>query len=374
MDIKQFNLTPEIKNYLDSKKISNFFDVQVKIIPKLRRNKNVIVESPTGSGKTLSFLIPIIEKLDLNDDGLEAIIFTPTRELATQIFNVIKEINEFIKFKSSLIIGGKEIEKQKEDLNKKKPKIIVATPERFDKLMKETKINLDNIRTIVVDEADMMVDFGFLEIIDSFKNKLTKNKINFAIFSASIPEHIQNWIRKSLIKNETEILKIKNEKKIDVNVIKTYSGEKYKKLKQLIQSDSFNPYFAIIFVKTNNEVESLYKKLKEEVNLKNLQYFSSNLTQRQRNKLLKSIHNNEVVYLITTDLISRGMDFEFVSHIVNYELPVDLEYYRHRIGRTNRGNFDSIGLIYDLQTPEEKDKYLKLQKRNNFLNFNMIKI
>ncbi len=373
MDIKQFNLTPEIKNYLDSKKISNFFDVQVKIIPKLRRNKNVIVESPTGSGKTLSFLIPIIEKLDLNDDGLEAIIFTPTRELATQIFNVIKEINEFIKFKSSLIIGGKEIEKQKEDLNKK-PKIIVATPERFDKLMKETKINLDNIRTIVVDEADMMVDFGFLEIIDSFKNKLTKNKINFAIFSASIPEHIQNWIRKSLIKNETEILKIKNEKKIDVNVIKTYSGEKYKKLKQLIQSDSFNPYFAIIFVKTNNEVESLYKKLKEEVNLKNLQYFSSNLTQRQRNKLLKSIHNNEVVYLITTDLISRGMDFEFVSHIVNYELPVDLEYYRHRIGRTNRGNFDSIGLIYDLQTPEEKDKYLKLQKRNSFLNFNMIKI
>ncbi len=373
MDIKQFNLNPKIEEYLEFKKINEFFDVQTKIIPKLRKNKNVIVESPTGSGKTLSFLIPIIENLELDNSNLEAIIFAPTRELATQIHKVIKEINNFVSFKSALIIGGEEFDKQKDKLNKN-PKIIVATPERFNKLIGEMKINFDFLKTIVIDEADMMVDFGFLEIVDSFKNKLNKNKITFAIFSASIPDHIQNWIRKSLIKEETEIFRIKNDKKIDVNVIKTYSGEKYRKLTELIQSDWFNPYFSIIFVKTNNEVESLYRKLKEELNLKNLQYFSSNLTQRQRNKLLKSIHNNEVVYLITTDLISRGMDFEFVSHIVNYELPVDLEYYRHRIGRTNRGNFDTVGLIYDLQTPEEVEKYTKLQKKNDFLRFKMMKI
>lgn len=374
MSIEQFKLNSSLIKYLKEKNIKDFSEVQNKIIPLLLKNKNVNVEAPTGSGKTLSFLLPIINSLETNSDNLEAIIFVPTRELGKQIISVLKEIKSFYNDFTFLdATGGKEFGK---DLDKfsKSVNIIVGTPTRILKLFTSINKSLTNLKYIIIDEIDMIYNFGFLEEILLFKkNKIKKDDKTWGLFSASFSIPLQNFIKTRLQITQTNNIKIIDSKnqKIKINLISVNEDDKKEKLFKLITSDIFNPFFCLIFTKSNNEVNLVYKFLKEN-NIKDLYFFNNQLNSHEKNKTMKLITQEKVIFLVTTDLVARGIDFPFVTHIINYGYPKDLSFYKHRIGRTNRLN-SSTGVIYDIFNKREDEfKLDKIKLKNpnlEFINF-----
>ncbi len=372
MDIKSFNLKKEINDYLDYKKFSKFQLVQEKTIPNLIKGKDLFVEAPTGTGKTLSFLIPILETIDYKNVETQAIVIAPTRELSIQIHNVLNEMKEFqeTKIKSLLAIGGKDFVDQLRKI-KNGSQIIVGTADRIMSLRRKTNHNLDKLKYLVVDEVDMILNFGsFDEIISLSKSLPLKTTLSF--FSASFPLSTQNYIKKLFNKQvQNIVIKVGEDITLTSNFIKAFDDDKENTLLKLINSDTFNPYFCIIFAKTNIEVEKVYKFLKEN-GIKKISIFHNGLSPRERNRLLKLINSSELVFLVTTDLMSRGMDFPGVTHIVNFSLPVDLTYYRHRIGRTNRN--DVKGNIYDIYTDVDMRRYDEISKKNPNIIFERKKV
>lgn len=367
MDIKLFNLKIEIEKYLESKKFSNFLPVQEKSIPQLIKRKSLFIEAPTGTGKTLSFLIPILSNLDFENKSIQAMIIAPTRELATQIHNVLKEIKAFYNKEifSVLAIGGEDFNDQVRKINNG-TQIIVGTADRISNLKAESKMILTDLKYLIIDEVDMILNFGSFEEVQNIVENISE-KTTLGFFSASFPIEIQNYIKKLFNKEiDNIIIKNKDDDELISFYIKAFDGNKLYTLKKLINSDTFNAYFCLIFAKSNEEVEKLYKALKD-MKLKDIGYFTSNLSQRERNRLLKQVNNGELVYLVTTDLMSRGMDFPGVTHIVNYSLPIDLTYYKHRVGRTNRNSVK--GNIYDIYVDSDVSRYNEISKKNPNIKF-----
>ena len=370
MDIKTFNLNSFLIEYLDSKKITKYFPVQRKVIPLLLKDKQVFVEAPTGTGKTLSYLLPILTKINFSINAPQTIIFVPTRELAMQLSNVLKEIKHFLpELRLKTLTGGFDIKKQvkKNALN---PHLIIATPDRLNKYFSLSPFPTKHIKYIILDEVDMLINFGFTPLIEDFLKNI-KQKILFALFSATFSSNERNFIKK-IIKNEITNITIEKEiKKEKIFIIKTYEEKKLETLLKLINSDKFNPFFCIVFAKSNKEVKRIYSFLKNE-KLKKIDFFSSELPQRERNSVIKKINNMDLLFLVTTDLIARGMDFNGVSHIVNYDLPSDLSYFKHRIGRTNRNNV--YGQVYNIYCSKDSKKYDVIEKKNKSLEFVKINI
>ncbi|NQX83391.1 MAG: DEAD/DEAH box helicase [Mycoplasmataceae bacterium] len=372
MDLKSYNLRQEIIDYIEFKKFDSFLPVQKKSIPDLIRGKDSFVEAPTGTGKTLTFLIPILQNLNVASEQTQSIIIVPTRELAIQIHNVLKEMKPFFKdeIKSVLSIGGMDFNDQLRKINNGSH-IIIGTLDRINSLRSETSHDLSYLQYLILDEVDMIFNFGgFEDILEIFDNMPTTTTLGF--FSASFPLELQNYIKK-LFKKEISniIIKIEDDLIISSHYIKAHDGDKMQTLINLLNSNTFNPYFALIFAKTNEEVEKIYLKLKQ-TGIKDIGIFHSKIEQRERNRLLKSINNSELIYLVTTDLMSRGMDFPGVTHIVNYSLPVDLIYYKHRIGRTNRNSV--MGNIYDIYIDSDVIRYEEISKKNPNIKFIRTKV
>lgn len=366
MDTKSYKLSEEILKYLESKNIKSFLPVQESGIPHLLNYKDSFIEAPTGTGKTLTFLIPIIENINVNSSNTQALILTPTKELAIQINNVLNEIKEFLKteIKSTLAIGGNDFNDQLRKINNG-TQIIIGTAERVSSLYKKTQINLSELKYFVIDEIDMFMNFGSLD--NNLIIKEIPYKSTLAFFSASFPIEMQNYVKKIFNKEiKNIIIKNKEDDILESKFIKAYDENKIETLYNLINSPKFNPYFALIFAKTNDEVKDIYSYLKNK-GTQNISMFQSELGNRDRKRLLKSINNSEIVYLITTDLMSRGMDFPGVTHIVNYSLPVDLTYYKHRIGRTNRNSVK--GNIYDIYIDSDVRRYKEIAKKNKNIDF-----
>lgn len=367
MDTKSFNLIEPINKYLESKSFSGFLPVQEQSIPGLIKGKDSFVEAPTGTGKTLAFLIPILNNLNTYSKKTQAIIITPTRELATQIHNVLKEMKMFfdVEIKSTLAIGGLDFYDQLRKIENG-TQIIVGTADRINSLRKETSHELSFLQYLVVDEVDMILNFGSFEEIGILAETIP-NSTTLAFFSASFPLETQNYLKKMFGKEVRNIIiKNKEDDNLISHYIKAFDGNKLKTLIELINSDKFNPYFSLIFAKTNEEVEMIYKELRKQ-GTKNIGIFHSGLGQRERNRLLKSINNSELIYLVTTDLMARGMDFPGVTHIVNYSLPVDITYYKHRVGRTNRNQVK--GNIYDIYIDTDVIRYKEVFKKNPNIEF-----
>lgn len=367
MDTKSFNLKREIVEYLESKNFSKFLPVQEQTIPQLIKGKDSFVEAPTGTGKTLAFLIPILNNLNTVSLKTQAIILAPTRELATQIHNVLKEIKPFFKeeIKSVLAIGGMDFNDQLRKIVNG-THIIIGTPDRVNSLRNETSHELKYLQYLVIDEVDMILNFGSFEDVGILADNIPSSS-TLSFFSASFPIETQNFIKKLFNKEvQNVIIKNKEDDELFSHFIKAFDGNKLQTLKELLNSDKFNPYFSLIFAKTNEEVEQIYKELKNS-GIKEIGIFHSQLGQRERNRLLKSINNSELVYLVTTDLMSRGMDFPGVTHIVNYSLPVDLTYYKHRVGRTNRNTVK--GNVYDIYVDSDIARYNEISKKNPNIKF-----
>ncbi len=372
MDTKSINIRKEIMEYFESKGFKKLLPVQEQSIPQINKRKSSFVEAPTGTGKTLSFLVPILNNLKEDNLSTQSVIITPTRELAVQINSVLKEMKPFFDFeiKSTLAIGGEDFEDQQRKL-KNGAHIIIGTADRIISLRDKTQHDISNLQYLVIDEVDMILNFGGFAEIEKLSNDIPKST-TLAFFSASFPLETQNMIKKMFMKEVNNIIiKEKDDDELESQFIKAFDGDKTSTLIELLKSDKFNPFFALIFAKTNEEVEMIFKDLKN-AGIKDIASFHSGLGQRERNRLLKNINNSELIYLVTTDLMSRGMDFPGVTHIVNYSLPVDLTYYKHRIGRTNRNNVK--GNIYDIYSDGELRRYEEVQKKNPNIKFTKTKL
>lgn len=305
--------------------------IQDQAIQPILEGKDVIGIAETGSGKTAAFLIPLINKIVLNR-AQKALIIVPTRELAVQINDELKQLARFLSVFSSLTIGGASINRQIFDL-RNNPQIVIGTPGRIKDLINRRFLNLINFKNIVLDEADRMVDIGFLPEIKFIISHLAKERQSL-FFSATVSKEVNDIIN-SFVTNPVTVSVKSSDAPVSIkqDVIRVRgSEEKIVKLKELLRRQDFTK--VLIFGRTKHGVDRLSKKLF-------LQGFSvdsihGNKSQNQRLRVLSLFKQNQLKILIATDIAARGLDIPNVSHVINFDEPASHTDYIHRIGRTGR--------------------------------------
>ena len=349
---EDFNLDKYIINALYNLNYKTPSKVQEEVIPRLLKKEDVIVKSKTGSGKTASFGIPICENIDIENNNVQALIVVPTRELALQVKDEISNIGRLKKIRCSAIFGKQPIKEQIREL-KQRVHIVVATPGRIIDHIGRNTIDLDDIKSFIIDEADKMLNKGFIEDMEFILNKIPKNSAK-GLFSATIDDDIQYICDKYL--KVSNILDIKynelfDKKQIIENKIKSSENDKYKNLKSIIYME--NPTSLIIFCNTKDKVKKLYENMKKDGFL--VEELHGDMSQDKRIFVIKDFKNNKFNILISTDVAARGIHIDDISLVINYDVPRDKENYIHRIGRTGRK--DSYGKAITIFTDKD-DKYI----------------
>ena len=369
-DFKELGLSPKILETIRKKGFKNPSEIQSRIIPLVFEDKyDIIGISQTGSGKTGSFALPIIDRLNEKGNFIKVIILTPTRELAIQVKN---EVGEFIgdkKLKTISVYGGDSIKKQI-GLLRRGVDIIVGTPGRILDLIDRKCLKLENIKYFVLDEADEMLKMGFLEPIEKIFNKTPKDK-RVLLFSATMPDKIKQ-LSKKYMKNQ-KIIEVKKDNKEIENIEQSYYILKpYEKLSILLKVlDNSKFFYGIIFCQRKVDVDNLTKKLK--MKRKNVECIHGDIVQSKRERILKSFRKQKIDILIATDVASRGIDIKDLSHVINYSMPIEIDSYIHRIGRTARagkkGKAISFITIKEHHLIKKIEKVTKSNiKKENFLS------
>lgn len=367
MNFKGFELKEEIVKALNDLHFNDFTPIQYEILPLALKNKSLIGQSKTGSGKTHAYLIPIFNKLDLDNKDCQAIILSPTRELATQIYNVCNHLNSFFsdKIDIRLYTGGSDRLKEIKKLENSQPQIVIGTPGRISDLMiKANALKGYNAKTLVVDEADMAFEIGFLDDIDLIAGRLDNPQI--MVFSATIKEEIKPFLKK-YISSEKHIQVDLELDKIKHVLIPIKSRDKFMLLSWVI--NNINPYLCLIFGNTKTECESIATYLLD--NKINVGILHGGLSARERKRVLNDINNLKYQYVVVSDIAARGIDISGVSHVINFSLPKDFEFYIHRSGRTARNNSDGISYSF---TEFKNEEYLRsLEEKGITFIYNDIK-
>lgn len=328
---------------LEAQGITNPTPIQASAIPFALENKDIIAEAHTGTGKTLTFLLPIFEKINTEKKEMQAIILAPTHELVMQIESQIKLLasNSNIKATSLSIMGESNIEKQIKKLKEIKPHIIVGSPGRILDLIKKKKITAHTIKTIVLDEADNLLSKNKPAIIkDIIKATMKDRQLMF--FSASINKETLS-LAKSLVK-EVEIIKIAKNSEINPNIehicILGSLRDRFENLRKLLAAEQ--PERAIIFVNNNTDLRTINEKL--QFHKVNSTAIYGNASKEERQRALESFRRGKSNILVSSDLTARGLDIPEVSHIISLDFPVNPDEYLHRAGRTARGNNSGMSI------------------------------
>ena len=337
MSFKQIGLNEPILKALQQKGYKEPTPIQKTAISSIMRNKDVMAAAQTGTGKTACFTLPILEilsdKLDkTNSHELNALIVTPTRELAAQVHDSIKSYGKYLSLKSVAIYGGVSDVNQKQVINKGVD-IIVATPGRLLDLYHQKAINFSNIKILVLDEADQMLDMGFINDIKKIDKYLPNDRQNL-MFTATFSDPFRSLV-KQFSKNPIEISVVKDNetgKNIEHYCHPVDASNKAKLLIHLIKNEKWNQ--ALVFTRTKHGANKLTKKL---INAKITAIaIHSNKTQNYRTKALNKFKKNHIQILVATDVAARGIDVKNMNQVVNFDLPNVAKDYIHRIGRTGR--------------------------------------
>lgn len=349
---EKFNLNKNIIRSLNNLKYEEPSKVQEEVIPSLLDESDVIVKSKTGSGKTASFAIPIVEKIDIDNNSVQGLIIAPTRELALQIKEEIQNIGRIKKVRCSAIFGKQPLKEQVAEL-KQRVHIVVATPGRIIDHIGRGTIDLSNIKYFIIDEADKMLNKGFVDDMESILSKLPQQSCK-GMFSATIDDNI-NIVCNKYMKNPKIIdIKVDNiqvKKQISEYCIKVDKENRYETLKDIIYSEC--PNSTIIFVNTRDKVDEIYKNMKKDKFL--VGSIHGDMSQDKRLFIIKDFKECKFNILVSSDITSRGIHIDDVSLVINYEVPRDKENYVHRIGRT--GRVDKIGKSITIVSSNE-EKYL----------------
>lgn len=348
-----FNLDRSILKALKNLGYNNPSTVQKEVIPKLINRENVIVKSKTGSGKTASFAIPICQNIDVDSAYVQALIVVPTRELAIQVKEEISNIGRLRKIRCSAIFGRQSIKEQIREL-KQRVHVVVATPGRIIDHIGRGTIDLNNINYFIIDEADKMLNKGFVDDMEFIFDKVNKYSTK-GLFSATIDNDIKTICDNYM--KDNNIIEINSKETLNKNQIeeKKYEVEendKYDTLKKFIYSES--PKTVIIFCNTRERVMRVFEKMKKDRFL--VGQLHGEMSQDKRIFIIKDFKAGKFNILVSTDVASRGIHIDDISLVINYDVPHDKENYIHRIGRTGRK--DSYGKSITLVSERDK-RYLK---------------
>lgn len=345
---ENLDLSKELKKALNDMEFVEMTAIQSQSIPAMIAGNDIVAQAPTGTGKTCSFGIPVVENTDTSERNVTSLILAPTRELALQIANELIRLTKYKKsIRIAVVYGGQNIDRQILAL-KRKPQIIVATPGRLMDHMRRKTIRLDHLKTLVLDEADEMLDMGFREDIDEILQSVPEER-QTVLFSATMSREILD-ITKKYLKDPVKIKTTKSE--VTVSSVKQYYLEvspdnKTDVLARLIDVNDFK--LSMVFCNTKKKVDELAHDLT--VRGYNAMGLHGDMKQSQRDRVMREFKNGNIETLIATDVAARGIDIKDIDVVFNYDLPDDMEYYVHRIGRTGRANRE--GVSYSLVSRRE---------------------
>ena len=344
-------------------------EVQNKVIPILLKNESDIVTlAQTGTGKTAAFGFPILQKIDSSSKKTQGLILSPTRELCLQITKDIKSYSEFLKGLNIVAIyGGASITDQSKKI-KKGAQIIVATPGRILDMIKRKIVNISKIEYCVLDEADEMLNMGFHEEIKNILSFTPKDKSTW-LFSATMPKEVSS-IAKKFMHNPVEVIigsKNAGTKNVSHEYYVVNGRERYQTLKRL---SDFNPtIFSVIFCRTKRDTQKVAENLIEDGYSAGALH--GDLSQNQRDLIMKSFRNKQIQMLVATDVAARGIDVDNITHVINYQLPDEIETYTHRSGRTGRAGNIGVSIILITQSELRKIKSIEKIIQNKILKKNI---
>lgn len=348
-NFSEFNLEPLVLQAITELGFEEATPIQAKSIPVALTGRDLIGQAQTGTGKTAAFGIPLISKIAKNDEKIRALIMAPTRELAIQVAEEIEKLTRFKGLRSLPIYGGQDIVRQIRAL-KRKPQIIIGTPGRLLDHINRKTIKLEDVQTVVLDEADEMLDMGFMEDIQSILKQVPDDRQTM-LFSATMPPNIQKLAQQFLNNPEhvSVIPKQVSAPLIDQAYIEVPERQKFEALSRLLDMES--PELAIVFGRTKRRVDELAEALQKRGY--SADGLHGDLSQNQRDTVMRKFRDGSIDVLVATDVAARGLDVSGVTHVVNFDLPQDPESYVHRIGRTGRAGKE--GAAWSFVTPREID-------------------
>jgi len=353
-----FGLCEETLKAIEEKGFKKPTPIQEKAIPPLLEGKDLVGQAQTGTGKTAAFGIPIVEKTDVGKGVIQTLVLVPTRELALQVAKEIKDLGKYRGVRVLAVYGGKPVAKQVELLQKLKPHVVVGTPGRVKDLLERGILNLNEVSTFVLDEADRMLDMGFIDDIKFIYGKTPAQK-QTVLFSATIPDEIKRVIELFLREEREEVYIKPQRPAVETVTQRIYRVEDRQLTQTFLEKLEETPFGkAIVFTQTKAEADRLAKLLRS------LGFNASPLhgdySQNRREAVLRDFRRGRINLLVATDVAARGIDISDLEVVFNFRLPQDAESYVHRIGRTGRAGRKGLALSF---TPaSEDDRLARIRK------------
>ncbi|KGA96164.1 DEAD/DEAH box helicase [Alkalihalobacillus alcalophilus ATCC 27647 = CGMCC 1.3604] len=352
----EFNLNHQVVRALEDMGFAEATPIQNATIPTTLAGKDVIGQAQTGTGKTGAFGVPLIEKINVENDHVQGLILAPTRELANQVSESLVKFGKYKGVRTVVVYGGQDMRKQIRDL-KRKPHVVVATPGRLMDHMNRKTIRLNQVETVILDEADEMLNMGFIEDIETILKEIP-NERQTLLFSATMPKRIEKLAQQFMKEPQTIAVKAKEVtmENIEQFYIELHEKQKFDALCRLV--DIHTPELAIVFGRTKRRVDELSEALiKRGYRAEGIH---GDLNQAKRDSVLRKFKNGLIEILVATDVAARGLDISGVTHVYNFDLPQDPESYVHRIGRTGRAG--KSGMAVTFATPSEKEHVAAIEK------------
>jgi len=352
----ELGLSPEVLKAISNMGFEEMTPIQQEAIPIGLTGKDLIGQARTGTGKTAAFGIPMIERFLLEQNLPQGLVITPTRELAVQVAEELNKIGQFKRIRALPIYGGQDIDRQFKNL-KNRPEIIVGTPGRLLDHIRRRTVRLNQVTTVVLDEADEMLNMGFIEDIEAILREVPGERQTL-LFSATMPRPIQDLAMNFM--KEPQMIQVKSNEvtvpAVNQSFIEVQEKQKFDALCHLL--DLQPPDLAIIFSRTKRRVDEVAEGLKSRGY--SADGIHGDLTQARRESVLRQFKNSTIDILVATDVAARGLDITGVSHVYNFDVPQDAEGYVHRIGRTGRAG--RSGEAISLVTPREQDHFRYIQR------------
>lgn len=360
MKFTDFGFEPQLDEGLEAMGFSEATPVQENAIPLILKNKDILVSAQTGTGKTAAFLLPVLNNILKNKlKGVSTLILVPTRELAIQIDQQVQGLGYFLNISSVPVFGGGEGAAWDVQKNafKQGVDIVVATPGRLMAHMELGYVNFSNVKHLVLDEADRMLDMGFISDIKAIASKLPKKRQSL-LFSATMPDRIKKFADE--LQTDAERINLATSKPAEGVLQAAYlveENDKYSLIGSLLHKKDLQSVivFASAKVKVNTIVKTL-KKMKM-----NVEGIHSDLDQKQREEVLLGFRNRKVNILVATDIISRGIDIDHIDLVVNFDVPNDPEDYVHRVGRTARAKSEGVALTFINKESKEQFNFKRIE-------------
>lgn len=354
---EDLSLSPEIQRAVSKMGFKEASPIQAQAIPAMMSGKDIIGHAQTGTGKTAAFGIPLLEKIDPDSKKLQAIVLCPTRELAMQAANEIRTLGKYLhNIKVLPIYGGQDIRQQIRAL-KSGVQVVIGTPGRVMDHMRRKTLKMNSLHTVVLDEADEMLNMGFREDIETILSSVPDER-QTVLFSATMPKPILDITKK--YQHEAQIIKITRQELTVPNIKQYYYEVKPKNKEEALSSllNTYSPKSSVVFCNTKRQVDLLAHALVGRGYT--AAALHGDLKQSQRDRVMKSFRKGSTDILVATDVAARGIDVQGIEAVFNYDLPQDDEYYVHRIGRTGRAG--KAGRSFTFVNGREMYKLKEIQR------------